>query len=107
MIILVLLLMDWRYSMKTDKSQMKRSPAPAAVRRVVVEFPAPLLHRAEGMLAELSINRSEFIRKAVERYLEVLQQAKLEQKLAEGYVANAAQARALCDEFAYVDGDTV
>jgi metal-responsive CopG/Arc/MetJ family transcriptional regulator len=79
----------------------------AAVRRVVVEFPAPLLNRAEGMLAELAINRSELIRKAVERYLDAIQQAKVEQELAEGYVANAAQARSLCEEFAYVDGDIV
>ncbi len=79
----------------------------AAVRRVVVEFPTPLLDRAEGVLTELSINRSELIRRAVEHYLEVFQQAKLEQELAEGYVANAAQARSLCEEYAYVDGDSV
>ena len=79
----------------------------AAVRRVVVEFPAPLLNRAERMVAELAINRSEFIRKAVERYLEALEQARLEQDLAEGYAANAAQARSLCEEFVHVDGDIV
>jgi len=94
--------------MKTDKRRKRRTVVPAtAVRRVVVEFPTPLLDRAEGVLTELSINRSELIRRAVEHYLEVFQQAKLEQKLAEGYVANAAQARSLCEEFAYVDGDTV
>jgi len=78
---------------------------PAAARRVVVEFPASLLNRAEGVLPELGINRSELIRNAVERYLEALQRAKLEQELAEGYIANAAQAESLCEEFAYVDGD--
>lgn len=77
----------------------------AAVKRVVVEFPAPLFDRAERVLSELAINRSELIRNAVERYLEALQQAKLEQELAEGYIANAAQARSLCEEFGYVDGD--
>jgi metal-responsive CopG/Arc/MetJ family transcriptional regulator len=94
--------------MKTDKQHKRRSAVPtAAVRRVVVEFPAPLLNRAEGMLAELAINRSELIRRAVERYLEALEQAKLEQELAEGYVANAAQAKSLCEEFAYVGNDIV
>ena len=77
----------------------------AAVRRVVVEFPVPLLNRAEEVLPELAINRSELIRNAVERYLDALQRAKLERELAEGYIANAAQARSLCEEFAYVDGD--
>jgi len=37
-------------------------PAAAATRRVVVEFPTPLLNRAEGVLPELAINRSELIR---------------------------------------------
>ena len=80
---------------------------PAATRRVVVEFPTPLLNRAELVLTELAINRSELIRKAVERYLEALQQAKLEQELAEGYTANAAQDRSLCQEFAYVDDEII
>jgi metal-responsive CopG/Arc/MetJ family transcriptional regulator len=63
------------------------------------------LDRAEGVLPELAINRSELIRKAVERYLEAIQQAKLERELMEGYVANAAHARSVCEEFAFVDGD--
>lgn len=80
-------------------------PSAAATRRVVVEFPTPLLNRAEGLLPELAINRSELIREAVERFLESFQQAKLERELAEGYIANAAQARSTCAEFAYVDSD--
>jgi metal-responsive CopG/Arc/MetJ family transcriptional regulator len=79
-------------------------PARAA-RRVVVEFPASLLNRAEDVLPELAINRSELIRNAVEQYLETLQRAKLERELAEGYIANAAHARFLCQEFANVDTD--
>jgi len=80
-------------------------PAAAATRRVVVEFPTPLLNRAEGVLPELAINRSELIRDAVERFLDAFQQAKLERELAEGYIANAAQARSTCAEFACLDGD--
>lgn len=80
-------------------------PAASAVKRVVVDFPAPLLARAERVVAELEMNRSELIRMAVEQFLESLQKAKLEQSLAEGYVANAAQARQVSEEFAYVDSD--
>jgi metal-responsive CopG/Arc/MetJ family transcriptional regulator len=78
-----------------------------AVKRVVVEFPAPLLERAEQVLPELSINRSELIRKAVEQFLEALHRVQLERELAEGYLANGAQARSACEEFAFVDGDFI
>jgi metal-responsive CopG/Arc/MetJ family transcriptional regulator len=71
----------------------------------VVEFPAPLLDRAERVLPELSINRSELIRAAVEQFLEALQRVQLERELAEGYMANGAQARSACEEFAHADGD--
>jgi metal-responsive CopG/Arc/MetJ family transcriptional regulator len=95
--------------MRTTKPKEKRRktlPAAAAtVKRVVVDFPAPLLSRAESAMAELAINRSELIRMAVEHYLEVRERAKLEQDLAEGYVANAKQARRSCEEFAYADSD--
>ena len=90
---------------KPARKTRGRTPAVSAVRRVVVEFPAPLLDRAERILPQLSINRSELIREAVEHFLEALQRAQLERELAEGYVANGAQARSACEEFAYVDGD--
>ncbi|MGB9458216.1 MAG: hypothetical protein WCB12_19360 [Bryobacteraceae bacterium] len=75
------------------------------MKRVVVDFPTPLLTRADRVVAELETNRSELIRMAVEQLLESLQKAKLEQALAEGYTANAAQARQGSEEFAYVDSD--
>ena len=80
-------------------------PATAAVKRVVVDFPAPLLNRTERVVAELGTNRSQLIRMAVEQYLEFLQKAKLEQALIEGYTANAIQARTACEELAHVDSD--
>ena len=80
-------------------------PTGAAVKRVVVDFPTSLLTRAERGIAELDTNRSALIRIAVEKYLDLLQEAKLEQALVEGYVANAAQARQSCEEFAHVDSD--
>ena len=42
---------------------------------------------------------------AVEQYLELLQKAKLERELAEGYMANAAQARQASEELASMDAD--
>jgi len=80
-------------------------PAAPPVKRVVVDFPTPLLTRAERAVAELGTNRSELIRMAVEQFLDSLQKAKLEQALAEGYAANAAQARQVSEEFAYADSD--
>ena len=98
--------MEQGCTMKTVRLPKRRRAVPsAATRRVVVEFPTGLLNRAEAVLPELAINRSELIRDAVERYLEIIQRAKLEQELIEGYVANAAQARSLCEEFTFVDGD--
>ena len=82
-------------------------PGTAAVRRVVVDFPTPLLNRAERAIAELRVNRSELIRMAVEQYLESLQRAKLERELAEGYAANAAQARIAAEELAALESDFV
>lgn len=77
----------------------------ATVKRIVVDFPTPLLARAERAVAELATNRSELIRMAVEQYLELLQKAKLERELAEGYMANAAQARQASEELASMDAD--
>lgn len=94
--------------MRATRSKGERRtalPAVATVKRVVVDFPTPLLTRAERVVAEMGTNRSALIRMAVEKYLEFLQKTKLEQVLAEGYAANAAQARQSCEEFAYVDSD--
>jgi metal-responsive CopG/Arc/MetJ family transcriptional regulator len=96
-------------AMKTRKRRSTRATAvpTGGVKRVVVEFPATLLSRAESVLGELAKNRSELIRLAVEQYLESLERAKLERELAEGYTANAAQARNLCEEFAPLESDLV
>ena len=80
-------------------------PATAAVKRIAVEFPKPLLVRADRAVAELSINRSELIRQAVEQYLEALQREKLERDLIDGYIANAAQASGAAEELAVLDCD--
>ena len=69
-------------AMRTTKKR-RNGVAAATVKRVVVDFPAPLFNRMECAIAELVTNRSELIRRAVEQYLETLQQAKLERELAE------------------------
>jgi len=79
----------------------------STLKRVVVEFPVPLLTRAEKAVTELSTNRSELIRLAVQQYLELRERTKLENDLAEGYTANAQQASQACEEFAHADADVV
>jgi metal-responsive CopG/Arc/MetJ family transcriptional regulator len=75
--------------------------------KVIVEFPADLLKRAERAASELATNRSRLIRLAVEQFLQSLQRRELERQLAEGYRANAAMDREICQEFAYVDAENI
>lgn len=86
------------------KKSARRTPSTAA-KRVVVDIPQSLLDQAEHATRNLSINRSELIRRAVEHFVRSLQQAQLERELAEGYQANAKLDRALGEEFAAVDYD--
>jgi metal-responsive CopG/Arc/MetJ family transcriptional regulator len=72
-----------------------RSVVPTALpkpKRVVIDFPEPLLVEAERAAHELKINRSSLIREAVKQFLKRRQRIKLEKALVEGYVANAASA---------------
>jgi len=78
-----------------------------ATSKVIVEFPADLLERAERAASELATNRSRLIRLAVEQFLQALQRRELERQLAEGYRANAALDREICREFAGVDAENV
>jgi len=75
----------------------------ATVRRVVVELTMPLFDRAERATRELSINRSELIRRAVERFIEALHRKDLARELAEGYQANSGLDQAIAGEFQAVD----
>jgi metal-responsive CopG/Arc/MetJ family transcriptional regulator len=84
-------------------SVRKHRKTSTSARRIAVDLPEPLFNRAESATRDLSINRSELVRQAVERFLEELQRAKLEKELAEGYAANAELDRAIGEEFAAVD----
>jgi len=71
--------------------------------RVLIEFPATLLKRADQAARELSKNRSELIRTAVEKLLAELEAKQLEQQLAAAYSANAALSLEIAEEFAHID----
>lgn len=81
----------------------KRVPAIAAARKVVIDFPEPLLRETDEAVEALSTNRSKLIRLAVEQYLETLRRKRLEEQLAEGYRANAERDRQIAEEFASVE----
>jgi len=78
-----------------------------ATKKVIVEFPEDLLRRAEEVASELSTNRSELIRSAVEAYVLRRDAAALEKELAEGYRANADFDRQIAQEFAHVDAENI
>ena len=85
----------------------KTAPAAAPARRIIVEFPAALLKRTDQAAAQRSTNRSQLIRRAVERLLDRLEHEQLAQELAAGYRANAARDRQICEEFGQVDAENL
>jgi metal-responsive CopG/Arc/MetJ family transcriptional regulator len=74
-------------------------------RKIIVDFPSDLYLATEKATSQLSINRSTLIRSAVREYLEKLHREELEKQLAEGYIANAAQARETAQAFEQVDSE--
>jgi hypothetical protein len=88
----------------------RRSEAATAIRKtalkkVVTDFPLPLFLEAERAAHELSMNRSCFIRSAVETFLRNREKEKLERAIAESFLANTELDRQLVDEFKYADAD--
>jgi metal-responsive CopG/Arc/MetJ family transcriptional regulator len=84
-----------------------RKTTPAALRkeRVLIEFPASLLKRADQAARELDKNRSELIRSAVEMMLADIEAKQFEQELAAAYAANAPLGLGLAKEFAHIDSE--
>ncbi len=70
-----------------------------------MEFPESLLQHADEAARKLKMSRSEFIRKAVEEHLREIESKRLEQELAEAYIANAEMNLASVDEFKHVDAE--
>lgn len=56
-----------------------------AVRKVILQFPTPLLDRADHLADQLHTNRSAFIRTAVEEKLDRTERERLEEELRAGY----------------------
>jgi len=89
----------------------RRTPKPAkalahrAGRKVIVELPASLYAETEKATAQLSINRSTLIRSALQEYLDKWRKVELESELAEGYIANASQARQTAEAFSQIDSE--
>jgi metal-responsive CopG/Arc/MetJ family transcriptional regulator len=71
--------------------------------RVLIEFPAQLIERADLEAERLGTSRSQLIREALEGFLAARERDRLEQQLAEGYSANNARNLELLEEFAAVD----
>jgi metal-responsive CopG/Arc/MetJ family transcriptional regulator len=81
------------------------TPVHRAGRKVIVELTVALYERTEKATSQLSVNRSTLIRSALQEYLDKWQRQQLESDLAEGYIANAAQAREVAEAFSYVDSE--
>lgn len=90
---------------KVARAGGARAAAQPASRKVIVEFPIGLYVETEKMTSELSISRSALIRSAVQAFLGQRGREKLEKELAEGYVANASQARQTAKDFSNVDSE--
>ncbi len=73
--------------------------------KVIVEFSAALYAETERATAQLSVSRSSLIRAAVEEYLDKRRREELDKELAEGYIANASQARETAEAFSHVDSE--
>jgi metal-responsive CopG/Arc/MetJ family transcriptional regulator len=71
--------------------------------RVLIEFPAALLRRADEAARTLEINRSDLIRGAVERLLDEIESREFKRELAHAYAANAEMNRGLAKEFEAID----
>jgi metal-responsive CopG/Arc/MetJ family transcriptional regulator len=88
----------------------RKSRTPTAVRasrKIIVDFPEPLYTRTEKATRELATSRSALIRLAVERFLEVLANQRLERELVEGYQANAKLNQRIAQDFSHVDAENI
>ena len=74
-------------------------------KKVVVDIPYALYKEAAEAVQTMHTTISGFVRQSVERYLEDLRRAKLEQELEVGYLANTAATRKINDEFCFADAE--
>jgi metal-responsive CopG/Arc/MetJ family transcriptional regulator len=88
---------------KPASTAPKRRVVKSAKERVLIEFPAAALRRADEAARAAGVSRSEFIRTAVERQLEARDAEEFERELEEAYKANAAFNLQILKEFEHVD----
>ena len=74
--------------------------------RVLIEFPAAALRKADKAARAEGVSRSEFIRTAIEQRLEAIAEAEFERELEESYKANAEFNLQILKEFEHVDRET-
>jgi len=79
----------------------------SVMRRIIVTMPPDLLQQVEEMAQKLDFNRSQFIRRAVEAFLEEQRRRELRELLKEGYLVNAERDLGIAEEFAHADYETV
>ena len=79
--------------------------AAPARKKITVDIPQSLYKRTEEVLHERHITTSELVREAMEQYLDTLWHKKLEEELAEGYIANAALSEQVHREFEFADAE--
>src|SRR5580692_9149990 len=103
----------------TGKAGKKEPPRPIAAarkgrlvrsvkkERIRVEFSESLLKRTDEAANRMEKNRSELIRTAVEKLLEMEEKQRFEQELAAAYTANAKLNLELAEEFAAVDREGI
>ncbi len=95
--------------MKTTSKRGHQTPASATakatMRKIAIDFPAALYEETETAVRELAMNRSTFVRQAVAYYLNDMRNKRLEEELAQGYIANAACARQVAEELMNAESD--
>lgn len=69
------------------------------MQRVMITIPPALLQQIENASARLQFSRSQFIRTALEYYLEEQRRQHLRDLLQEGYLFRAEEGRQMAQEF--------
>jgi len=87
----------------STKSPRSKPPVKPAKERILIEFPAAALRKAEKAARAEGVSRSDFIRTAVEQRLAAIAEVEFERELEESYKANAEFNRQIMKEFEHVD----
>ena len=87
----------------STKSPRSKTSVRPAKERILIEFPAAALRKAEKAARAEGVSRSDFIRTAVEQRLAAIAEVEFERELEESYKANAEFNRQLMKEFEHVD----